>query len=530
MILKFLHQKLQKSPAMQLVAVFVFFFALFLSVHAMKQGFWMVDDPYYHAKHSYLMAQSQDFTLVKPWLAFHFFSYAPNDPWWGYHLIGAWFVGLFGVILGFKIYTAVLSSLIFTVFYHILKRIDCPRAFVWTSLLLGSSAFFQIRIMAERPFLLAMIALPLAFLWLVEKKYRHLFGLTLIFALLYHFVLPLVLFACFYVLVEFLSDKKINFRPVIATGSGTLAGIFIHPNSLNYFFVIFVHFWEVLYLRLSGTDLGIGAEIQATSFVSFLSENVLVLGAFILSTSLFIAFKGQREQVADQFLFVLALIWFLVTLTVPRGIDFFVPFTWLFTARAFTLFARSAEWPLLVSRFKTWPSPRIIKFFSVAGVLALVGLNFFSTYVHASDGGKGNGQDAYYEQAGDWLKAHTPGGSVIFYNNWSFWPRMFYFNDANRYVIGMDPTFLYEYDHELFWLWSNISRAGAYCMRQDGCPDASPREKMSLVKYGIKEGFGADYALVGNFKQSSLVRVMESRKQDFEKVFENKALLIYKIN
>ena len=85
------------------ILVFIVFFSIFFFGHLLKQGFWSNDDPYYHAKHSALIAQTGDLALVRPWLEFHFLNYAPNDPWWGFHLLQAIFIYFFGALLGAKI-------------------------------------------------------------------------------------------------------------------------------------------------------------------------------------------------------------------------------------------------------------------------------------------------------------------------------------------------------------------------------------------------------------------------------------------
>src|SRR3989338_5451145 len=129
--------------------VFLFFFTLFLSAHLLNGGFSSGDDPYYHAKHASLMAQSGNLDLIKPWLEFHFFNYAPVDPWWGFHLGMAFFIYFFGLILGVKIFISFLAALVFLVFYLILKNLNIKYPVVWIFLLFFSSTTFDYRLFLE---------------------------------------------------------------------------------------------------------------------------------------------------------------------------------------------------------------------------------------------------------------------------------------------------------------------------------------------------------------------------------------------
>ena len=145
-----------KKEAIKIAGVFILFFLIFAGWHLMHTGLLGTDDPYYHSKHSYLMAQSGNFTLVESWVPFHFLTSAPVDLWWLYHVIAAVFIKFCGIILGAKIWSAACAALVFTAFYFILRQLKIFYPFVWTFLLFVSSATFTIRLLFERPFVLAI--------------------------------------------------------------------------------------------------------------------------------------------------------------------------------------------------------------------------------------------------------------------------------------------------------------------------------------------------------------------------------------
>ena len=62
----------------------------------------------------------------------------------------------------------------------------------------------------------------------------------------------------------------------------------------------------------------------------------------------------------------------------------------------------------------------------------------------------------YLSGPANWLKNNTLSGSLVFNAGWDDWPFLFYFNDHNKYLVGLDPIFMYAYDAEKYALWHRI--------------------------------------------------------------------------
>jgi hypothetical protein len=522
--------KIRLNLAMRLVLVFLFFFLIFFAVHLSVNGFWSTDDPYYHAKHSLLIAQTGNPTLVLPWIKFHFFAYAPTDPWWGYHVISALFIRLSDVYLGVKTLTAVLGSLVMVVFYFLVERFGAKRPFIWTLLFFFSSSYFQFRLFLERPFVLALSILPLA-AWLIHRKKNiWLFFLSLVFALLYNLAALTVFLCGIYMVAEYIITRKVDFRPIIASSAGVLAGILLHPQSFNYLFVIFVHFFEILYLRFSGTNLGIGSEVQSIDFFQTLAYNILAIVVYIAAVALYAAQKDLRkESVFSLFLLLVSGFWFMLMLVVPRAADFWVPFAWLFSISVFLHLSRSQDYVVAKNFITKKFDYKWISLFLIVAFTMLVFNNFAQIAGYRYRRLAEAREDQYWQEVNDWLKANSRKGDIVFYDIWSYWPRMFFYNDYNTYVVGVDPTFLYDYDHKLFWLWFNMTKRGIYCDKQDECPEISQKDKLNLIAPAIKQQFGAEYILVENEIRGPFSKILSVKKDDFTKIYENKKLLIYKV-
>jgi len=63
-----------------------------------------------------------------------------------------------------------------------------------------------------------------------------------------------------------------------------------------------------------------------------------------------------------------------------------------------------------------------------------------------------------YAGASEWLVENTPAGARVFQTDWDDFPRLFFYNTHNTYLVGLDPTYLQLYDRELYDLWVKITR------------------------------------------------------------------------
>lgn len=55
-----------------------------------------------------------------------------------------------------------------------------------------------------------------------------------------------------------------------------------------------------------------------------------------------------------------------------------------------------------------------------------------------------------YSGASAWLVENTAEGERIFQTDWDDFPRLFFYNTHNTYLIGLDPTYLQLYDAEMY--------------------------------------------------------------------------------
>ena len=63
-----------------------------------------------------------------------------------------------------------------------------------------------------------------------------------------------------------------------------------------------------------------------------------------------------------------------------------------------------------------------------------------------------------YAGASDWLALNSSPGERVFQTDWDDFPRLFFYNTHNTYLIGLDPTYMQLYDPDLYDLWVNITK------------------------------------------------------------------------
>ena len=89
-----------------------------------------------------------------------------------------------------------------------------------------------------------------------------------------------------------------------------------------------------------------------------------------------------------------------------------------------------------------------------------------------------------YQGASAWLAANTPAGERVFQTDWDDFPRLFYYNTHNTYLIGLDPTYMLLYNRDLYHLWVEITQGEIERPSQAIQQDFGARYVMSDLRHG----------------------------------------------
>jgi hypothetical protein len=97
-----------------------------------------------------------------------------------------------------------------------------------------------------------------------------------------------------------------------------------------------------------------------------------------------------------------------------------------------------------------------------------------------------------YAGASAWLVANTSAGERVFQTDWDDFPRLFYYNTHNTYLIGLDPTYMLLYNEDLYQSWVDITRG-----------------EVELPSESIEQDFGARFILTDLNHQNFLEKAAE---------------------
>jgi hypothetical protein len=147
-----------------------------------------------------------------------------------------------------------------------------------------------------------------------------------------------------------------------------------------------------------------------------------------------------------------ALLFGLMLFQARRFVEYFPPFALIFAAFAWTplLEPAPASAHRSISAVKNY-LPVLLLSLAVAGSI----IWSIPPAREAIDRSKPYG---LYANASAWLEKNTPSGSRVFQTDWDDFPRLFYYNTHNTYLIGLDPTYLQLYDADLYDLWVRITQ------------------------------------------------------------------------
>ena len=110
-----------------------------------------------------------------------------------------------------------------------------------------------------------------------------------------------------------------------------------------------------------------------------------------------------------------------------------------------------------------------------------------------------------------YLKTNAQPGQIIMHTDWDDFPMLFYNNDKNYYIVGLDPTFMYNYNKDLYNLFADITTA----------------KKKDNLYQTVKDTFKAGYFIV-NKDRAQLKKNLEN-DGGFVMVYEDTDAWLYKL-
>lgn len=506
-------------------------------------------DSFYHAKIAQLIS-GQGLILDFPYLPFTTLKDYYIDHHFLYHIYLVPFVSILPPLVGVKLAHIFLDCLVVLVFFWLLSRLKVKGAFWWTLLLLFCQSFvFRISLVKAQPF--SLIILFLSVYLILTKRYFWLIVLSFLYVWFYGGWFLILILSLLYILVSawdkallswreslferalrkfgFLRVSKIKkfvfdfFRRIFAVGHwkllgavvvGLVLGIIINPYFPRNLDFYWVHIIKIAFVNFQ-SKIGVGAEWYPYSVETFFRNMAL---PFVVALPALVIYFNHRKKfsLVVKYLLVIFILFILATLKSRRNIEYLIPFAVIFSAVVY-----SGAWQIRSFRkefkdsihvvAKMFFKEKTIKIFLIVVVVGALGYLAYALPTKTKRYVSGGSNFNYMSGASEYLIENSSAGVIVFHSDWDDFPALFFHNNHNYYMAGLDPTFMYLNDSDLYHKWADITLGKRY-------------QAMYSI---IKNDFGAEYVLAGK-DHPDLIRNLDNNFY-FDKVYEDEEAIIYKV-
>lgn len=353
------------------------------------------------------------------------------------------------LVRGGKLAVAVFDGLLLLTLLAVMWGLGIRFAGLWILLLLSSDRGFLLYLMSVRPHLLSNALIVLETFLLLRGRTKTLFFVAAAHVLAHSsFVLLPVMAAAPCVAALLLRRGPAPVKPLLAVAAGIVTASLLHPFFPNNLSVAFDQIVQV-----ARNVWGIGGEIPpdlfgaelmplplatlARSFAGWLPA-LLGLGAFWLGAG--------RERRSQRVLTLALMSAGFGLLSLPSA-RFYPLFLSLATVLAGSAWTRLAGGRTLAALWSAGGRPRIA-IVLIAACLVVAAWN--TNVVGVRNDLRTQTNEISYGRAAAFIDAHAVPDDVIYHNFWQAFAGLYFYRPNGRYIVALDPVFLFRYDRERF--------------------------------------------------------------------------------
>lgn len=407
-------------------------------------------DGYYHIKLAWIM-RHQGVKIDFPWLPFTILN--PRD-FTDHHLLYHLLLIPFTFVdlrLGAKAAGLVFGTLAIFGVYLAMAALRVRYPLLWLLALLGSGEWFLIRESMTRRQSVSLAMLVLATYLLIRGRYRWLLPVAFAYAWLFDGFVLLVGIVGLALAARLVAERRLVWPALGWTLLGLGLALVLNPYFPNNIAFTYHH---VLLKALPNSQITVGNEWYPYSLDVLLRTSWLAV-ALVPMGAVPAALAARRALKDHTLLFLagLAATFLVLYLRSRRFIETEPAFAVLFCAYSWSRYAPLGAlgqcWTRLPSGLR-----------SALAALLVVGVGFQVGLVVQRAQRAVEGERPYnmFETAARFVEARSEPLEPIFQTDWDDFPYLFFYNTHNTYIVGLDPTYMYLEQPELYLLWRSIGR------------------------------------------------------------------------
>ncbi|MBI2052563.1 MAG: hypothetical protein HYT38_02745, partial [Candidatus Sungbacteria bacterium] len=456
-------------------------------------------DGYYHIRHAWIYATQGIFNSAFPWLQYSVVGQLGTDIWYGFHIFLIPFSLLGDLLLGLRLAATVITFAALAGFYTILKKLEIRWPVFWTLLFFFSAPDVNFRLLMVRPHILTFILVLTLFYALVKNRSGKLiFSLSAGVAFIHLAMawLP-ILMAIIVNGTQKIVGGKWEIKKNLAGAAGLIVGWLARPEPFSAIKLAYIQVVQLAIEKFNNTPLRFGVELRPGNRLSVVINEILPVAFLIMLAviSLILLIKkhgGQMEKTRKVIMgssLAISIIFGFITYGVARrAADIWIGFGLVFVGLAISIFYE--HYAGVFNKLK-------IKLVVLASIL-LLGFTA-NTLRFTLDYFKNLPPTNAFQESADWLKTHTRPGDIVFNIHWDNFPSLFFWNQHNYYINGMDPIFEYAFNKNLYLehYFIDIDKVFIYEGEAYTCTTnpCGPGAIISVYD-SLKNNFKADYIFI----------------------------------
>lgn len=444
-------------------------------------------DAYYHIELSKMMLEHGLVVRKFPWTTCSIWSEPFFDKEWLFHVCLVPFVSIFGKFEGARIAIVCFSAIAAVSWGILLRVLGVKRLFFALLLILFCTGYtFLGRLILCRPHLFSIIFLPLALAFIVRDKS----SLTNNDKTTFSFTkLGLAITSCIYMLsyvgawqiipialifdatrvlkrsesggfkLNFILGKNLLRFTLPWAAAGIAAGLLFSPYFPDNLKAIYLQTVLVLTAKWFGADGGARVK-QASELTPIAAKHIIyyvpLLASFaVLLWHLFKKIGVRRVRPETLAMTALATLYLVVTLLSQRFVEYLAPVSAVATV-LFWSEHPSLHWnsycPFCKDKCRLDSKLGVSRLYSLTAILLLGGV-FLTNKISKSM----QKEHMLYEDSANWIDAHVKKGSLIFSGGWGDNSVLFYHLPEYRYLVMLEPYFMYAKSPKKYLIWRKIS-------------------------------------------------------------------------